>query len=135
MIWHEEDQELMSRYRYAAVSNHADGTGPLAAYFHGEMMNLPGASASIFDRNKFLAEDRILAFGKLILRPVSHIYPYLITYSCYFQPRDLVSAGLTCRNRYQETSEMEVTIREICKSRNRCPIDSTRVHLSTTKMA
>jgi hypothetical protein len=27
-------------------------------------MNLPGASASIFDRNKFLAEDRILAFGK-----------------------------------------------------------------------
>jgi len=51
-----------SAYRYAAVSNHADGTGPLAAYFHGEMMNLPGASASIFDRNKFLAEDRILAF-------------------------------------------------------------------------
>jgi hypothetical protein len=27
-------------------------------------MNLPGASASIFDRNKFLAEDRILAFGQ-----------------------------------------------------------------------
>ena len=51
-----------SAYRYAAVSNHADGTGPLASYFHGEMMNLPGASASIFDRNKFLAEDRILAF-------------------------------------------------------------------------
>lgn len=51
------------RYRYAAVANHPDGTGPLAAYFHGEMMNLPAASASIFDRNKFLAEDRILAFG------------------------------------------------------------------------
>jgi chitin synthase len=49
-------------YRYAAVANHPDGTGPLAAYFHGEMMNLPGATASIFDRNKFLAEDRILAF-------------------------------------------------------------------------
>ncbi|WVQ68402.1 uncharacterized protein L199_006610 [Kwoniella botswanensis] len=51
-----------SAYRYDAVKNHADGTGPLAAYFHGEMMNLPGATASIFDRNKFLAEDRILAF-------------------------------------------------------------------------
>lgn len=51
-----------SAYRYAAVANHADGTGPLASYFHGELMNLPGASASIFDRNKFLAEDRILAF-------------------------------------------------------------------------
>jgi hypothetical protein len=62
-----KERELTSRYRYAAVSNHADGTGPLAAYFHGDMMNLPGASASIFDRNKFLAEDRILAFGTLIL--------------------------------------------------------------------
>lgn len=26
-------------------------------------MNQPGATATIFDRNKFLAEDRILAFG------------------------------------------------------------------------
>lgn len=51
-----------SAYRYAAVKNHADGTGPLQAYFHGELMNLPGAQASIFDRNKFLAEDRILAY-------------------------------------------------------------------------
>jgi chitin synthase len=51
-----------SAYRYAAVANHPDGTGPLASYFHGELMNLPGAEASIFDRNKFLAEDRILAF-------------------------------------------------------------------------
>jgi chitin synthase len=51
-----------SAYRYEAVKNHPDGTGPLASYFHGEMMNLPGATASIFDRNKFLAEDRILAF-------------------------------------------------------------------------
>lgn len=63
MGFDKNERELTSRYRYAAVSNHADGTGPLAAYFHGEMMNLPGASASIFDRNKFLAEDRILAFG------------------------------------------------------------------------
>lgn len=49
--------------RYEAVANHADGTGPLAAYFRGELMNQPGATATIFDRNKFLAEDRILAFG------------------------------------------------------------------------
>ncbi|WWC90481.1 uncharacterized protein L201_005417 [Kwoniella dendrophila CBS 6074] len=52
-----------SAYRYEAVKNHPNGKGPLAAYFHGELMNLPGAPpASIFDRNKFLAEDRILAF-------------------------------------------------------------------------
>jgi hypothetical protein len=77
---------LTSRYRYAAVSNHADGTGPLAAYFHGEMMNLPGASASIFDRNKFLAEDRILAFGTSpsllpLLFPFS-LSPFFIFSSC-----------------------------------------------------
>lgn len=53
-----------SAYRYAAVCNHPDGTGPLASYFHGEMMNLPGAQAKIFERNMFLAEDRILAFGE-----------------------------------------------------------------------
>ncbi|KAL7422351.1 Chitin synthase, class 2 [Cryptotrichosporon argae] len=57
-----------SAYRYAAVANHADGTGPLASYFHGEMMNQPGATASIFDRNKFLAEDRILAFEIVVKR-------------------------------------------------------------------
>ncbi|BEJ10899.1 hypothetical protein CspHIS471_0103210 [Cutaneotrichosporon sp. HIS471] len=51
-----------SAYRYAAVANHPDGTGPLASYFHGEKMNEPGVEASIFDRNMFLAEDRILAF-------------------------------------------------------------------------
>ena len=80
----------MGRYRYAAVSNHADGTGPLAAYFHGEMMNLPGASASIFDRNKFLAEDRILAFGKLILRPSClFTFPYLFLIHV---PFDLVTS-------------------------------------------
>lgn len=54
-----------SAYRYAAVANHPDGTGPLAEYFHGELMNLPGAEpAGMMERNKFLAEDRILAYGE-----------------------------------------------------------------------
>jgi hypothetical protein len=30
---------------------------------------------------------------------------------------------------------MEVTIREICKGRYRCPINRTRIYLSTKKMA
>ncbi|WVO21516.1 uncharacterized protein IAS62_002825 [Cryptococcus decagattii] len=55
-------QLLFCLKEYEAVANHADGTGPLAAYFRGELMNQPGATATIFDRNKFLAEDRILAF-------------------------------------------------------------------------
>lgn len=53
------------------MANHADGTGPLAAYFRGELMNQPGATATIFDRNKFLAEDRILAFGASALIAVT----------------------------------------------------------------
>lgn len=95
------DLELIYRYRYAAVCNHADGTGPLAAYFHGELMNLPGASASIFDRNKFLAEDRILAFGKLKIAG-----------------RRTDRGADLLRNRDEETGEMEVTICQIGKSRN-----------------
>lgn len=111
------DVELISRYRYAAVCNHADGTGPLAAYFHGELMNLPGASASIFDRNKFLAEDRILAFGKLGRT----------------RRRTKWLADLL-RNRDEETGEMEITIRQIGESGDGRPLPSPRVHLSASKM-
>jgi len=101
-------------------------------------MNLPGASASIFDRNKFLAEDRILAFGTLIPSPSSLVTS--LTYSSplrsHLHPRgDDVVLKLISRNRYQEASEMEVTIREICQSRYRRPINSTRIYLPTTKMA
>ncbi|TYJ58028.1 hypothetical protein B9479_001120 [Cryptococcus floricola] len=51
-----------SAYRYAAVCNHPDGTGPLASYFKGEAMHQPGAKATIFDRNMYLAEDRLLCY-------------------------------------------------------------------------
>ena len=98
-------------------------------------MNLPGASASIFDRNKFLAEDRILAFGKLI-PPTSGLihWSFLVSILDIATARPLPTS-LTYRNRDQETSEMEITIREICESRYRCPINGTRIHLSTKKMA
>jgi chitin synthase len=51
-----------SAYRYKALQNGPDGKGPLNSYFLGEKMHSPGATAGIFERNMYLAEDRILCF-------------------------------------------------------------------------
>ncbi|KAH9932014.1 chitin synthase [Epithele typhae] len=51
-----------SAYRYKALQNGPDGTGPLASYFKGEAMHGGGSSAGLFERNMYLAEDRILCF-------------------------------------------------------------------------
>jgi chitin synthase len=52
-----------SAYRYKALLNGPDGKGPLASYFKGETMHGGGAnSAGLFERNMYLAEDRILCF-------------------------------------------------------------------------
>jgi len=52
-----------SAYRYKALQNGPDGKGPLASYFKGETMHGGGADgAGLFERNMYLAEDRILCF-------------------------------------------------------------------------
>lgn len=51
-----------SAYRYKALRNGPDGKGPLASYFKGETMHAGGSSAGLFERNMYLAEDRILCF-------------------------------------------------------------------------
>ncbi|KAH0837983.1 glycosyltransferase family 2 protein [Lanmaoa asiatica] len=52
-----------SAYRYKALLNGPDGKGPLASYFKGEAMHGGGtSSAGLFERNMYLAEDRILCF-------------------------------------------------------------------------
>jgi chitin synthase len=52
-----------SAYRYAALQNGPDGKGPLASYFKGEAMHGGGPNgAGLFERNMYLAEDRILCF-------------------------------------------------------------------------
>lgn len=50
----------LSAYRYRALKNHPDGTGPLNSYFKGE--SLHGADADVFTANMYLAEDRILCW-------------------------------------------------------------------------
>jgi chitin synthase len=51
-----------SAYRYRALLNGPDGKGPLASYFKGETMHAGGSDAGLFERNMYLAEDRILCF-------------------------------------------------------------------------
>lgn len=51
-----------SAYRYKALLNGPDGKGPLASYFRGETMHGGSSSAGLFERNMYLAEDRILCF-------------------------------------------------------------------------
>ncbi|KAM5535820.1 hypothetical protein V8D89_010438 [Ganoderma adspersum] len=51
-----------SAYRYKALQNGPDGKGPLASYFKGEAMHGGGSNAGLFERNMYLAEDRILCF-------------------------------------------------------------------------
>lgn len=51
-----------SAYRYRALLNGPDGKGPLASYFKGETMHGGSSAAGLFERNMYLAEDRILCF-------------------------------------------------------------------------
>ncbi|KAL6304892.1 chitin synthase 2 [Sparassis latifolia] len=51
-----------SAYRYKALLNGPDGRGPLASYFKGEAMHGGSSGAGLFERNMYLAEDRILCF-------------------------------------------------------------------------
>jgi cellulose synthase/poly-beta-1,6-N-acetylglucosamine synthase-like glycosyltransferase len=57
----------LSAYRYIALKNHEDGTGPLASYFKGEDLLSNKTSShnnktTFFEANMYLAEDRILCW-------------------------------------------------------------------------
>ncbi|CUM65724.1 uncharacterized protein PRCAT00003372001 [Priceomyces carsonii] len=59
----------LSAYRYIALKNHDDGTGPLASYFRGEDLLCKhqdsvsnNSKTNFFEANMYLAEDRILCW-------------------------------------------------------------------------
>lgn len=67
-----------SAYRYRALLNGPDGKGPLASYFKGEAMHGGGADgAGLFERNMYLAEDRILCFEIVTKKRESWILRYV----------------------------------------------------------
>ena len=63
-----------SAYRYIALQNNKDGQGPLEKYFAGEFKH---ASAGIFTRNMYLAEDRILCFELVAKKNSSWVLTYV----------------------------------------------------------
>jgi chitin synthase len=58
----------LSAYRYIALKNQDDGTGPLASYFKGEDLlsndkaSHDNSKTNFFEANMYLAEDRILCW-------------------------------------------------------------------------
>lgn len=55
-----------SAYRWKALQNNKDGTGPLASYYKGEILH--GSNADTFTANMYLAEDRILCW-EIVAKP------------------------------------------------------------------
>ncbi|KIM24169.1 glycosyltransferase family 2 protein [Serendipita vermifera MAFF 305830] len=67
-----------SAYRYKALQNGPNGKGPLASYFKGEAMHGDGANgAGLFERNMYLAEDRILCFEIVVKKKEGWVLKYV----------------------------------------------------------
>ncbi|GME93154.1 unnamed protein product [Ambrosiozyma monospora] len=66
----------LSAYRYTALKNHADETGPLCSYFKGEKSDTD-AEADIFTANMYLAEDRILAWELVAKKDAKWVLKYV----------------------------------------------------------
>jgi chitin synthase len=66
----------LSAYRYKALKNHEDGTGPLNSYFKGETLN-NGPNRDVFSANMYLAEDRILCWELVAKKDSKWILKYV----------------------------------------------------------
>ncbi|KAG0682601.1 Chitin synthase, class 2 [Pichia californica] len=65
----------LSAYRFTALKNHPDGTGPLQAYFQGETLDSCDTT-NIFSANMYLAEDRILAWELVAKKGAQWVLKY-----------------------------------------------------------
>ncbi|ODV89258.1 glycosyltransferase family 2 protein [Tortispora caseinolytica NRRL Y-17796] len=65
-----------SAYRYEALLNNTNGSGPLEKYFKGETLH-ENADAGIFESNMYLAEDRILCFELISKRNKAYTLRYV----------------------------------------------------------
>lgn len=71
----------LSAYRYIALQNHDDGTGPLASYFKGEDLltnnSKENSKTNFFEANMYLAEDRILCWELVAKRSQSWVLKFV----------------------------------------------------------
>ncbi|CEP20886.1 CHS1 [Cyberlindnera jadinii] len=66
----------LSAYRFKALKNHDDGTGPLNSYFKGELLN-DGPNKDVFSANMYLAEDRILCWELVAKKDARWLLKYV----------------------------------------------------------
>lgn len=64
-----------SAYRYEALQNDSHGHGPLEKYFKGEALDRN--NAGIFEKNMYLAEDRVLCFELVAKRNENWLLKYV----------------------------------------------------------
>lgn len=71
----------LSAYRYIALKNHSDGTGPLNSYFKGEDLltnhHQRNSKTNFFEANMYLAEDRILCWELVAKRNESWVLKFV----------------------------------------------------------
>ncbi|KAI8874442.1 glycosyltransferase family 2 protein [Ramicandelaber brevisporus] len=89
-----------SAYRYEALKNSAEGVGPLASYFKGELMHTSDADSSIFEANMYLAEDRILCFELVAKRNCNYILKYVKGARAYTDVPDGLVEFISQRRRW-----------------------------------
>lgn len=88
----------LSAYRYRALRNNADGTGPLASYFKGE--SLHGREADVFTSNMYLAEDRILCWELVAKRGEKWVLKYVRSATGETDVPDTVPEFISQRRRW-----------------------------------
>ncbi|TPX56503.1 chitin synthase [Powellomyces hirtus] len=89
-----------SAYRYAALQNGADGTGPLEKYFLGERMHGSHGDVKLSQANMYLAEDRILCFELVTKRDENWILKYVKDAKAETDVPDSIAEFISQRRRW-----------------------------------
>ncbi|KAJ1669173.1 hypothetical protein GGF38_002461, partial [Coemansia sp. RSA 25] len=89
-----------SAYRYSALQDSSDNSGPLHSYFKGELMHTDGSDSSIFEANMYLAEDRILCFELVAKRNCNYVLRYVKKAKAVTDVPDTLSELISQRRRW-----------------------------------
>ncbi|CAK7898160.1 chitin synthase 1 [[Candida] anglica] len=99
----------LSAYRYIALKNHEDGTGPLASYFKGEdLLNQDDSShkkkknskTNFFEANMYLAEDRVLCWELIAKRNDNWVLKFVRSATGETDVPDTIAEFLLQRRRW-----------------------------------
>ncbi|KAI9105900.1 chitin synthase-domain-containing protein [Phlyctochytrium arcticum] len=89
-----------SAYRFCALQNGSDGTGPLEKYFIGERMHGSHGDVKLGQANMYLAEDRILCFELVTKRNENWILRYVKDAKAETDVPDTIAEFISQRRRW-----------------------------------